>query len=253
MKYHNFCLFLFSILIFFIQAINPAFADARIAKFRLGKKPYQYIAAGGLYTSDYNSKEYKTSLGYQYKGERFINEIDFLHHSRYVENSTLGAVVKNRELYDGELSSKVLIGKSTNYFNYYNRSKYDKLSEYYYDYTNSVGWGRILFDGLLEADINIGYNEIKNFESQIVLNPNLKFSLDLTSRIKLIVKAYLFQVEDSYYEELKTRISYKLTDDLSLELYHNYDKKRYFYENTKVEENRTEVRRDFVFRIRYDF
>jgi hypothetical protein len=226
-------------------------ADARQARFRDGQV-LRYLSLGGNYSSDQNSKEYKISGSHEYFGDRFIHELDLLYHTRSSSTSSHG-LEKNLDLYDGALSSKILIGKSNNYFNYYNRSKYDEFSDYYYDLTNAVGWGRMFFDGIVEADINIGYNEIKNFDSQIVINPNLKASFWLTDRIRFSVKAYIFQVQDSYYEELKARISYKLTDDLSLELYNNYDKKRFFYKTSKIEKTKTEVSRNVVFRIRYDF
>jgi hypothetical protein len=231
---------------------NSALADARKGSFRNSNKNSQYFALGGNYSSDQNSKEYKISGSYQYVGSGFINEIDILQQTRYSSTSS-HPLIKNRKLYDGEISSKILIGDSNNYFNYYNRSKYDEFSDYYCDITNAVGWGRMFFGGILEADINIGYDEIKNFDSQIVLNPNLKASFWLTDKIKFTTKAFIFQVQNSYSEELKTRLSYKLTNDLSLELYHNYDKKRFFNKTSKVEENKTEVNRDFVVRVRYSF
>lgn len=231
---------------------NSAWADARKDKFRNSQKSSEYLAFGGNYSSDQNSKEYKISGSYQYSGDRFINEVDLLHNTRYTSTSS-HPLEKNLELYDGEISSKILISNSNNYFNYYNRSKYDKFSNYYYDITNAVGWGRMFFGGILEADINLGYDEIKNFDSQIVLNPNLKASFWLTDKIKFTSKAFIFQVQDSYSEELKTRLSYKLTNDLSLEIYHNYDKKRFFHKTSKVDETKTQVRRDLVVRVRYEF
>lgn len=239
-------------LLLFLFFSSEAFADARRSRFRNGEKSSQYLALGGNYSSDQNSKEYRISGSYQYAGSRFINEIDALHQTRYSSTST-NPLEKNRELYDGEISSKILISNSSNYFNYYNRSKYDAFSDYYYDITNAVGWGRMFFGGILEADVNIGYDEIKNFDSQIILNPNLKATFWLTDRLKFTTKAFIFQVQNSYSEELKTRLSYKMTEDLSLELYHNYDKKRFFHKTTRIEETRTEVNRDFVIRVRYDF
>ncbi|MFT6346331.1 MAG: hypothetical protein ACJA02_000559, partial [Myxococcota bacterium] len=149
--------------------------------------------------------------------------------------------------------SKILIAKSTNYFNYYNRSKYDRLSDYYYDTTNAAGWGRMFFEGIIEADVNIGYNEIKNFDSQIVINSNLKANLWLTEKLKLTIKAFLFKIQDSYSEELKTRLSYKMTNNMWLEIYHNYDKKRFIKTTSSLEQIQTEVDRDFVLRLRYNF
>jgi hypothetical protein len=242
-------------IVFYLLVIifsKSVFADARKGNFRNSNKTSQYLSLGGNYYSDQNSKEYKISAAYQYTGNRFINEVDFLGKTRYNSNSS-HPLEKNRELYDGEISSKILISNSSNYFNYYNRSKYDEFSDFYYDITNAIGWGRMFLDGVLEVDINLGYDEIKKFESQIVLNPNLKASFWLTNKIKLTSKAFIFQVQNNYSEELKTRLSYKLTNDFSLELYHNYDKKRFFSKTAKSEETKTQVNRDFVVRLRYDF
>ena len=240
-------LFLFCVLF-----SSRSFADARKGQFRSGQKATQYTSFGGNYSSHQNSKEYKISGSYQYADNKFIHEIDLLYDTRYA-GTTSHEVEKNLELYDGELSSKILISNSSNYFNYYSRSKYDEFSNYYYDLTNAVGWGRMFFDGIVEADINVGYNEIKNFNSQIVFNPNIKASFWLTDKLKISTKAYIFQVQDSYYEELKTRLTYKISDDLSLEFYHNYDKKRFFYKTSKIAATKTEVSRNLVARIKYDF
>jgi hypothetical protein len=231
-----------------ILAPQNTFADARKDRFRSKEKASQYVALGGRYSSDYNSKEYKISGAYEYTGSRFIHELDFLSETQY-SSTTTTPPEKDQELYDLELSSKILIWKSNNYFNYYNRSKYDDLSDYYYDVTNAVGWGRMFFGGMFEADINVGYNEIKNFDSQIILNPNLRANFDITDKIRFTTKAYLFKVKGDYYEELKSRIAYKMTRELSLELYHNYRKKRFFDDNA----NSTEVQRNLIFRVKYNF
>jgi len=241
-----------SCLFFLLLFSSEAFADARKNNFKNHQKPSQYLALGGNYLSDQNSQEYKISGLYQYVGGRFINELDLLYNTRY-SGANGQSLEQNRKLYDAEISSKILIGNSNNYFNYYNRSKYDEFSSYYYDLTNTVGWGRMFFGGALEADINIGYDEIKNFDSQIILNPNLKSSLWLTDRIKLVTRAFILQAQNSYSENLRTNLSYKITNDLSLELYHNYDRKRFFYKTTKIETIKNEVSRSLVVRIRYDF
>ncbi|MFT6219866.1 MAG: hypothetical protein ACJAVG_000572 [Rickettsiales bacterium] len=99
----------------------------------------------------------------------------------------------------------------------------------------------------------MGYNEIKNFDSQIVINSNLKANLWLTEKLKLTIKAFLFKIQDSYSEELKTRLSYKMTNNMWLEIYHNYDKKRFIKTTSSLEQIQTEVDRDFVLRLRYNF
>ena len=243
----------FCCITFLIMFSHESFADARKSKFRnTQQKPSQYFALGGFYSSDYNSKQYKISGSYKYANNRFINDLDFLHNTKYTSTTT-HPLEKNQELYDLELSSKTLISNSNNYFNYYNRSKYDQFSDYYYDLTNEIGWGRMIFDGVIEADINIGYDEIKNFESQIIINPNLKASFWLTDKIRFSTKAFIFKVKDSYSEELKTSISYKINHNLSLQLYHNYEKKRFIYKTSKITKTKNQVGRNLVFRVRYDF
>ena len=237
-------------LLLLIFSLETAFADARKSKFFDRQKASEYISLGGMYSSDKNSKEYRVSGTYEYIDNHFIHQIDLLSQTRYSRSYNNG-LIKNRELYDGEISNKILIGQSSNYFNYYNRSKYDKLSNYYHDLTNAIGWGRIFFGGVLEADVNVGYNEIKNFESQIIINPNLKATFWLTDKVKFTTKAYLFRVRNGYYEELKSRISYKINNDLSLELHHNFDQKSFFYKDSRT--SRDEINRDLIFRIKYNF
>jgi len=242
----------FFLAIFLTTLPSKSFADARQNKFRNEQKPSQYFALGGFYSSDYNSRQYKLSSSYQYIDNRFINDLDFLHNTTYASTAD-NPLKKNKDLYDVELSSKILISNSNNYFNYYNRSKYDQFSNYYYDLTNAIGWGRMFFDGIIEADMNIGYNEIKNFQSQIVINPNLKASFWLTDEIRISTKAFIFKVQDRYSEELKTSISYQINSNLSLQLYHNYEKKVFFYKTATTSTTKNQIGRDMVLRLRYDF
>jgi hypothetical protein len=227
-------------------------ADVRKSKFRTNDRTTQYASLGGNYSSDHNSKEYKISGGYQYRKNHLMLELDLLQHSRY-SSTTTTPLTKNRELYDFEASGKVLVGQSDNYLNYYNRSKHDKFSDYYYDITNVGGWGRMFFDGMIEADINIGYNEIKNFDSHIVVNPNIKFSFWITDKLRFTSKAFIFKIKDEYSEELKNRLSYRLNKKISLDIYHNYEKKRFLKTSSGVSNNKNEVERDFIFRVRYSF
>jgi hypothetical protein len=244
--------FIFFSIIFLATLSNKSFADARKSNFRSKQKIFQRITLGGIYSSDYNSKQYKLSGAYKYSGSRFVNDLEFLHNTTYT-STAFHPLEKNKNLFDLELSSKILISNSSNYFNYYNRSKYDELSSYYYDLTNEIGWGRMFFDGIIEADINIGYNEIKNFESQIVINPNLKASFWLTDKIKMSTKAFIFKIKDSYSEELKSSISYQFNKSLSLQVYHKYEKKRFFDQKSKDSKTKNQVNRDLILRLRYSF
>jgi hypothetical protein len=251
MSYKNilfttFCLISFS---------NPAFGDVRNQSFSKSEKIKQFIAAGGNYQSDQNSRKRAIALAYRYKSKKFVHEFEFLNRSEYTDVSQKSTgkkvLIQTEDLYDAELSSKRMIGSSNNYFNYYNRSKYDEYSDYYYDLTNVAGVGRRFEDGKIEADINIGYNQVKNYNSEMVINPTLRIKLDITKDLILISKGYLFQRENSYTEQLKSRLSYRMRDErIFLELINNYEKNRYFSGKNGVTNN---INRSIIFRIRYDF
>ena len=242
------------IALFFLLILIPeeAFSDSRKEALRRGNRSRQFISFGGNYKSDFNSKQYDITLDYQYKNHQSIYEIDLRNRATYSETTKI-QMHKTEELYDGEISSKQLIGNSNNYINFYNRSKHDKFSAYSYDIRTSLGLGRMLFDGKMEADINIGWNDIKNGNSEIIINPTLRVNFDITENIKFIQKGYLIKGETTQDDQLKTQISYRLNDQTRIELYHNYDKSRYLYTASKIKEKRIEISRSYVLRIKYDF
>lgn len=240
---------LFFLLVFLSEEV---FADSRKESLRRGNRGRQFISFGGNYKSDYNSKQYDLSGNYQYKNHRSIYEIDLRNRVTYSETTKID-MSKTEELYDGEISSKQLIASTNNYLNFYNRSKQDKFSSYYYDFRTSLGLGRMMLDGKMEADINIGWNDIKNGNSEIIINPTLRVNFDIAENIKFVQKGYLIKGETTQDEQLKTQISYRLNDQTRIELFHNYDKSRYTYITTKIREKRTEISRSYVLRIKYDF
>lgn len=235
---------------------DQACADARKSSFKNSfsdsKKARQFMVLGGTYSVDQNSKQYKISSSYQYQNNRYISEADFLYDLEYGQTVTR-PMHKKQQLYDLELSTKIMIADSSNYFNYYNRSKYDPLSDYYYDLTNAVCWGRMFFDGFLEADFNIGYDEIRNYTSQIIFNPTLKANFNVTDNIKLSIKAYIFQVHYDYYNSIKGRLIYRITNNVSFEIFANYERKRYFHNTMYVQKLTTDTQKNLIARIRYEF
>jgi hypothetical protein len=251
MPYKNILLAAFCCVLF----SNKAFGDVRNQSFTKSDRVKQFIAAGGNYQSDQNSKRRDIALAYRYKSKEFVHEFEFLNRSEYTDISQKGAGKKNlvqtEDLYDAELSSKIMIGSSNNYLNYYNRSKYDEYSDYYYDLTNVAGVGRRFKDGKIEADINVGYNDVKNYNSEMVINPTVRIKLDITKDLVFISKGYLFQRENSYTEQLKSRLSYRMRDErIFLELINNYEKNRYSASSGALTNN---INRSIIFRIRYDF
>jgi len=240
--------------LFFLIVITSeeVFADSRTEPLRRSNRSRQFISFGGSYKSDYNSKQYDIAADYQYKNHQSIHEIDLRCRTTYSETTKI-PMRKTEELYDVEISSKKLLSNGNNYLNFYNRSKYDEFSSYYYDVRTALGIGRMMFDGKIEADVNIGWNSIKNGNSEMIINPTLRVNFDLTENIKLVQKGYFIKGETTQDEQLKTQISYRLNDQTRIELYHNYDKSRYIYTTTKIKEQKTEVSRSYTLRIKYDF
>jgi hypothetical protein len=241
-------------LFFFARA---ALADVRLENFTKSSIARQYIALGGNYKSDENSKDYDISAGYKYRSDKFIHEFEFLNQVDYAEvtkrvdsKTSVKVMTKKKELYDAELSSKMLIANSNNYFNFYNRSKYDELSTYYYDVTTVLGLGRILSENF-EADLNIGHNDVKNFNSEMVVNPTLRAKFDLTDKITFITRGYIFQRENTYDEQLRSRLAFRMDNKISLEFIHSYEKNRDYDEKTRSTANKIE--RSVAVRIKYDF
>lgn len=241
-----FCCLLFS---------RASLSDVRNQSFTKSEKVRQFVAIGGNFSSDQNSRKRDVTAAYRYKSNKFVHEFEFLNRVEYADvnqkSSGQKMMIQTEDLYDMELSSKMMIKDSNNYLNYYNRSKYDDLSNYYYDITNVGGIGRIFKDGDIEADINIGYNEVKNYNSEVVINPTLRVRCNITKDLTFISKGYLFQRENSYTEQLKSRLSYRMSDKkVFLELINNYEKNRYHSDNGKVTNN---INRTIIFRVRYDF
>jgi hypothetical protein len=240
----------FSVL--FFALLPDAWADARKDRFRKGSNPNQFIAFGGTRKTDHNSKQNDFVLTYQFKNDRFLHEFDLRQRTTYSATTTK-EMRKSEELYDAEISSKMMILNSPYYFNFYNRSKYNEFSSFYYDVTTASGLGRTFFDKAIYFDMNIGWNDVKNGNSELVINPSMRLNLKLTKNIDLTEVGYILQREETYDEQLKTRLSYRLNERIYLQFYHTYEKNRYIYHNKKLTEIKTEASRSYVFRIKYDF
>ena len=67
-------------------------------------------------------------------------------------------MLKEEELYDFEGSSRMILHKSSNYLNLYNRVQYDEWSKFYYDVASAIGIGRLFFDNNLDFDCSVIQN-----------------------------------------------------------------------------------------------
>lgn len=256
----KFWLFLFSgsFLLVLLDPIDDAYSDVRKDRFSKRADVRQFIAFGGNYQSDQNSREYEISAKYEYKSDRFMNEFNFLRNVTKAETKTI-PMRKTKDLYDSELSGKVLISSSDYYFSYYNRSKYDDFSIYGHDVVTTAGFGKLFLNQKVELGLNLGWNDVKYYDSDIVINPTLQLNLDLTDRIRLVTRGFIykrgvnFDGIKNYSEQLRSSLSFKLDKNLYFEMVHYYDKNRYVNKTSKYSYKVTDVNRTYLARIKYEF
>ncbi len=223
----------------------------RNERFYKSNRIRQYVNFGGEYESDENNKQYVFSLGHFYRSSKLINEVDFLHQVDYVERSSQqNQLIKTSELYDFQISSKAIIKDGRDYLVFYNRSKYDDLSSYYYDVTTAVGVGRMFFDDRLEIDVGIGHSNVKEFDQKTSFVPSFRTEFDITKNIHFIQRGYAFFSDQAHDYQLRSRIQYPISQRLYLQLSYDIDKRRYSDKNKNIRIN--EVHRRAVLGFRYD-
>lgn len=229
------------------------FTDLNKGAFLKSDKIRQYTTFGGGYKSDYNSREYEILAGYHYKSNRFLHEIDFLHESTSSSTTTI-PMRKTEELYDLEASSRMMIKESRNYLNFYHRTKYDELSDFYYDIVNVAGVGRLFFNGRLEGSINAGRDEVKNFNSEMVMIGILKTTIPINESVKFSMRGLMLSGDTLYNEEIKTVLSFRIQKNLFFELIHKYEKNRYEDSSKKLGNYQVNhVKREAYARFKYTF
>ena len=244
-----FLLFLLSFPLLFFPA-NSNSSDVRRNQFYKTPHINQFLSLGGRYDSDQNSKSYNLSANYEYKNNKMMSEIDFLHQVTYKESAKKGEY-KDEELYDLEASCKKMIADTNHYFNLYNRSQYDRFSDYNFDMLNMAGLGRRFLNKNIEFDINLGYWNSGDSSDQLVFGPSLRINFDISDKITLISKGYvLYGPYNSDLEELKSRLLFRLDEKIWLELIHLYQK-TYYVNSKNIAVNN--VGRTYTFRIRYNF
>lgn len=215
-------------------------------------KARKYITIGGGYKSDHNSKQYEIAGSYYYKDNKFMHELDFLHEVNE-SSTTTRPMAKDEELYDFQLNSKMLIGQSRNYFNFYHRTQYDQYSDFYYDIVNAAGIGRLFFKGKLESSINFGYNNVKNFDSGTALIGIVRANIPVSQNIRLSTTGSLIKTEKTYDDEIKNILSFRIEKNLFLEFVHKYQKNRYIDSSKNSEFGVNRVNRSLYVRMKYNF
>ena len=236
------------------ESSREEIVTARSKKFYRGKKQRQYISFGGVYSSDYNSKDFDFSTRYLYQDSRLINEVNFLNENKYGDQGSGDNKeyrVKKSERYDLVLSSKIRINKDSKYYTtLFHRTLYDDMSSYYYDLYNGIGFGKYIFNDRTELDISVGYRNTHNSGNSLSFIPSIRTNFRLSKNVKLIQQGYIFINNISMDNGLKTRLSYRLNKELSIELRHNFEQRR--YENIKTGQTSNLVNRAITFGIIFD-
>jgi len=236
------------------EANREEVVTARSKRFQTSKRIREYIAFGGVYSSDYNSKDFDFTTRYLYQSSKYINELNFRNENEYADKGSGDKKqykVKKAESYDLVLSSKKRLTKDSKYYaTLFHRTLYDDMSIYYYDVYNGIGIGKMLFNDKTELDISAGYRNTKNAGRSLSFIPSIRANFRLSKNLKLIQKGYLFINHESTDNGLKTRLVYRLNHKLSLELRHNFEQRR--YEDDKNKKVVNLVNRSLTFGVIFD-
>ena len=256
LRFFLFCICLFLFCNNFCLALDGSRSDresiitAKSGQFyKAQQKPRQFIGLSGSYDSDYNSKDYELLLNYYYRSNQFIHDIFFNQQTRYSENSKK-TPYKSRELYDVQLSSKMLLFDTNHYFTLYQRSTYDEFSTYYYDVTNAVGFGHIFFDRL-ELDVGVGDNRSKVAGYNNQINASLRLEVKLSDKVTLMNRSYVFFSAMSQDYESRTRLSYPINNKLDFTVTHNFEK--HYYRDDKKNRAINQTSRSVLLGIKYSY
>ena len=237
-----------AIIVFAFLVLDPAFAvesktqreavvAPRAKRFYKSSRARQYLSFGGNYVSDYNSKNYQFVSRYLYQSEKFINEINFKQETNYGDigsGSKKKYGIKTSELYDFTLSGKAIIGESKNYGVAYHRTIHDKFEKYSHDSRNALGIGRIFLNERLEWDVSLGYHDVKHYGSEPDLITSWRANFKLGDKTTFVQRAYLFFDQKSTDSDFKTSLVYRIGNNVSFELRHNFERRRYL-EDGKTE------------------
>ena len=230
---------------------RAAVVAPRNDRFYSNDRVRQYLNFTGEYESDQNSKQFVATVGHFYRSKKLINEIDFLYQQDYSQKASNNYELRrSSELYDFQIASKGAIPDTQDYLVFYNRSKYNKLSSYYYDITTAVGAGRMFFDDRLEIDVAIGRNNVKDQDGKTTLIPSFRAEFDVYEKWHFIQRGFMFFSDQAQDYQLRSRLQYPISSRLYLQVTYDTDKRRYV--NAKTEARVSEVHRRVLFGFRYD-
>lgn len=233
------------------QADRSRVVAPRNDRFNRNDRVRKYINFGGEYESDQNSKQYVVSTGHFYRSNKWINETDFLYQKDYSQRAVNNYESKaSSELYDFQMSSKIVIPDTQDYVVLYTRDKYNPLSTYYYDFTNAAGVGRMFFDDLFEIDVAIGHSEVKEYDQKTTLIPSFRAEFDIWEKLHFIQRGYMYFSDEATDYQMRTRLQYPIGKQLYLQVSYDTDKRT--YANQAKHEKVNEVHRRVVFGFRYD-
>lgn len=205
-----------------------------------------YLSATGNYSSDYNSTTYKINFLHSYHSWKYIHDLNFLYRHEYADMGS-GKNKKFKEekskLYDIYFANKYRFDGYGNYILIYNRLIYDELSSYYYDRRTAIGVGRIMLDEKLEFDTSISYRQVKELDNGIDFVITSRFNNKFSEKINLVSRTYWFIDRSSLDNIIKTSLFYTLNNNLSFEIRHEFERRRY-RENGQFN---NQVRKDVFF------
>lgn len=199
-------------------------------RFYQSNRVRQYLAFAGSYNSDYNSKSYQLNSRYLFQNPNFTSELSLQHQVDYADTGSLKTKkynVKKTELYDLTISSKARLGSSVNYGVFYHRSIYDKFSTFLYDNRTAIGLGRMFNNEKIEFDFSMAYRDIKADTYEVDYLASIRLTHKFNNKISMIQRSYIFFGKSLYDEEYRTSMIYRLNNKVSLELRHNFEKRRY--------------------------
>ena len=213
-----------------LRSAREAVISSQSKKFFQSNRTRQYLSIGGSYGSDYNSKSYQINSRYFLQNENFTHEINAQHQVDYVDigsGKNKKYKVKKSELYDLMLASKARIFSSNNYGFIYHRSIYDKFSIFLYDQRSALGLGRMFLNQKLEMDFSMAYRDVKMQTYEINYLSSIRINHKFNNKLSLIQRRYIFFEDRLLDQEHKTSLIYRLNNQLSFELRHNFEKRRY--------------------------
>lgn len=212
------------------RSARESIISAQSKKFFQSNRTRQYLSLGGSYGSDYNSKSYQINSRYFLQNENFTHEINFQHQVDYADigsGKKKKYKVKKSELYDLMLSSKARILASNNYAAFYHRSIFDKFSTFLYDQRSAMGLGRMFLNQKVEVDFSLAYRDVKMQTYEINYLSSIRINYKFNNKLSLIQRSYIFFDNNLLDQEHKTSLIYRLNNQLSFEVRHNFEKRRY--------------------------